>query len=655
MRALALLACSTWLAFATPASAQRLPAGTRAAPETPPVLDRVTIEVVDRDGRPEAAAEVRVRIEDETDGSIRDASVPGGWRQGRRFDREPPLSLIDFIAGDVTPIPGGGARVVADVPRGRALVLVAQAEDRWGMLWVPREGPRSAAARKGEPLRLELHRDWPLEVRVLDADGRAAAAEVRLRSGQVSWGGGSAPLTTFAHAGYALRNEDGPARVSVSAPLDPPVEALFDPRHEPPPITLRLPPTGALEVRILDAQERPLRDASAVSLRLVSQLAFEDPHRRDDAPQPLAFHGFVRDGVARFEHVAPARDFELAVGNERFPLRGPAEAGATASVTVALSPPSPPPLPAAASRPEEIPAGLTLLPTPSAWGSVSGSVLLDPDVPVSQILLLLCPDTPFEVRVQPQRDGRFRFEQVPAGEADLVVWPSAAQALPPEQRPAFFTARLQVARGENEPEALAAIDLRDSVFVHRIRVSREDESASFQARVYFRRSGALGDPFCYARIGELPIVLVSPWPSIDVEVHAAECRFLPLFAVHREATARLEPGIPVRLRLSTDGVLPTPPDYLKAALVPDQEILRGIDWEAPAFDASHEVRLRVSRPGYLRLLWIAAQRSERSHGGHVPPGREPQYLTVLDSDVEQVFEVHLSAAELAALFAPREE
>lgn len=157
---------------------------------------------------------------------------------------------------------------------------------------------------------------------------------------------------------------------------------------------------------------------------------------------------------------------------------------------------------------------------------------------------------------------------------------------------------------------------------------------------------------CYEHAWQTAVTLFSPWQEIDVELFAPGYRCVSLRSVRRRVEVELEPAIPVKLELVTDGTLPAPPRYLKAVLVPVEHADIGIDWEGPAFGATREITTFAWKPGRMKVAWIEAHYGEGrgSGGGTVREVFPPQYVEVLESDQVQVFEVHLSAAQLERLF-----
>jgi hypothetical protein len=126
-----------------------------------------------------------------------------------------------------------------------------------------------------------------------------------------------------------------------------------------------------------------------------------------------------------------------------------------------------------------------------------------------------------------------------------------------------------------------------------------------------------------------------------------------LHALAGRTEVELEPALPVRLLLGTDGALPAPPRRLKAVLAPPERSGIGIDWEGPAFGPEHEIRTCAWRPGRMQVLWIVAEYADdlSRGGGRVAEVFPPQFVDVLETAGEQVFELPIPAEELARILA----
>ncbi len=619
--------------------------------------DEIELLVVDCDGKPLPDAELRFAVEDERPGMVRDESAPGGRREALYLQAPPDASSVDRMlqyASAVRPDATGNVRIAW--PRGRGLLVSGRSSDLWGFRWFPRDWRETAgrALPEGEPSRVELFPDWSLTVMVTDEQGRPLENAVIFlrRDGWRHYGAGE----RFEHLGYDLRNQIEPFVVGIEGLLSPPVQESLDPRRAPAgPIILRMPPTGSVHVQVLEPDGKPSQRRTTVRLRFAS----------DPAPGSLRFDGselgvtgMAREGSVTFDRVSLGRELEASVEGGTMPLaktrfRGPSGAGEMVDVSVSIGAGVPH---ADGEEPLDLGDRLVSGPELSPGGSLRGFVLLDPGIPTDGISIVVSSTDRSSVpggvaHAGIDGDGKFSIPDVPAGPAKLEIVPRSTAMFRPEEKPVLFRADLRIAPGENVDPRLACIDLCGKVFAHHILLQGMDPGRAFHARVYFGPARRWMPPRCYERIFELPLVLVSPWPSIDVDLFAPGYRSVSLHDLGQRAELELEPGIPVKLRLATVGVLPEPPRYLKAVLVPADEPLIGIDWEGPAFDATREVSTFAWKPGRMKVLWIAAAYDEdgRRGGGVAPEVSPPQYVDVQDSDREQVFEVQLSAEQLARI------
>ncbi len=217
----------------------------------------------------------------------------------------------------------------------RSLQVLAQLDQHQGSKTIDHE----PGAERRE--RLELVRDWELQVRVLQASGEPAAkTEVFLRShvgySSSSTGNetGADGLARFAHAGLRARQRPGASWLTgVSLPLSEPLERAFDPSQPlVEPIVLRLPPLGEVEVLVLDAGGGPAADGTDVELGLVGP---EQP--RELSPFAHNERRYASEtthaGKALFPCVEPGFEVEIRAGQVGWQPKGrgffpgPAHAG----------------------------------------------------------------------------------------------------------------------------------------------------------------------------------------------------------------------------------------------------------------------------------------------------------------------------------------
>ncbi|HVS08364.1 MAG TPA: carboxypeptidase-like regulatory domain-containing protein, partial [Planctomycetota bacterium] len=444
---------------------------------------KIEILVVDRGGKPLPGAKVRFAVEDEDRGEVDDPFAPGGKRQALRFDTPPSASSVDRpLKGRPEVTANAAGKIHIPCPERKALLVSARHSDRWSFLFLPRDWSETAgrAHPPGEPVRLELAPDWDLRVSVVDERGRPLAnVPVRVRSRPFNTGSTSdrARELVFEHVGFELRDATEPLDVYVDAPLAPPVRATLDPKRPPAgPITLRMPPTGSVQVSVVDPGGEPLlRRPVIVWLRITTD---EPPvsERRFDGFAPYHVRP-TRDGKARFDHVSLGQNLEVFVRlreGDSQKLRGPRAPGETVCTTLTFEPPDSADLARAGT-------------SPAATGSLRGRLLLDPGIPARAIEIKLHDDSPAARRaaLSPllSSDGAFSFSSVPVGPARLEV--STHGFLPAAERRPLVQARVEVAAGESPDTDPVEIDLRGMVFAHTIALKGLEREHGFQASAFF--------------------------------------------------------------------------------------------------------------------------------------------------------------------------
>ena len=603
--------------------------------------DEFRFRIVDADGRAVQAAEVRIAIDRVSPPVTPD---PSGQRSP---STPPPAKLVEDLfasAGGMHTDSAGDVRV--QWPRGRGLLLLARRGEDFAVSWFRGDWRETDGKYlRNRPQRVRLESDGAFPVLVLNSLGETVNATVFVRGNEWSARAGSARLRTGAVQCDAT-DPDERLVVGVDALLPTPVQMEIDAkRSRSELIVLRLPPVGSVHVDVLEPDGRRTKDHAYVTLRLAPESVPESARRFESASGPCA--GAVTiDGVARFDYVGLGLELDASLTGIAVPTRihGPSSPGETVSAQLDLerepdARPASPPQPVASHSQTE--------------GTLSGSLRLDPHVPADQIELVLSsrsdPANGREASASIDRAGRFSFAGFPVGPARLEVWPRSARILSNEERPVVQRLDLVVAEGENHE--LAPIDLRGKLFAHRVELDGLDPTRPFHARVFFTQSGRPLSKRCYERVFQLPLVFASPWPSVEAEIFAPGYRSLSLRGVGERVQIRLEPGIPVKLRLTTDGVLPAPPRYLKAVLVPAEEPDFGFDWEGPAFDATHTLTTTAWRPGRMQVRWIVARygADRVQGGGAVAEVFPPQFVDVYESAYEQVFDVSISAEELARI------
>lgn len=596
----------------------------------------VEVRCVDLAGETLHGVEWRYVFEDAHDRPIPDERSPGGSRQGMRFDDPPRPEQVDrALRGREWSSLGDGPRI--ELQPERSLLVEARRKDSWGYLWLPRDWRTTTgrAHAEGTPLSLELAPDWDLRVRVEDASGRPTkAVQIGLRCEELRFDERWAPNPeeyVFAHVGHGARRARDPILVRIHELLDPPVEARIDPHRAPDgPVVLRMPATGAVELRVRRTEERRRLDMT-VSLLLEGKAAGS---------------ARLREGVARFEHVGLGLQLtarlQAGVADRRVKLEGPRWAGEL--VTLELE--EPVPLPQPAEEPSPFESGHASEVVPAA--TVSGFLLLDPAIPLDQIDIRAGdPSRGLNHGPLLERDGKFEFT-LPAGQTRFEVRPKGIQEFTaPELKPVFHLDAV-LEPGKNEIAALSAIDLRGKFFAHTVRLEGSADVRIHSARVLFGPRSWPRTQRGYCWLTQPPLTVVSLWPRIDLELYLPGYRAIELYDLERERTVVPEPGIPVELRLVCP-TLPEPPWRLAAVLQPPERLMRVNDWDAPAFDDHRRVRTTAFRPGVNQIVWLLL----RPGGGSSYVTTEPQVVNVLESSVPQVFTLELPPEELARWLAER--
>jgi hypothetical protein len=177
---------------------------------------------------------------------------------------------------------------------------------------------------------------------------------------------------------------------------------------------------------------------------------------------------------------------------------------------------------------------------------------------------------------------------------------------------------------------------------------------TLRARTLFGRARGAPDARDFGIFHGTPLVVVTPWKSIDIDLFVPGYRAVLLQDLGEHAEVELEPGLPVRLRLANDVVLPEPPRYLKAVLEPPEVAGLGIDWAGPAFGAEREIRITAFGSGRMLVRWIVETVQEDGRGGGASWVQPPQFVDVRETAELQTFEVTISAAELARILREAE-
>jgi len=278
-----------------------------------------------------------------------------------------------------------------------------------------------------------------------------------------------------------------------------------------------------------------------------------------------------------------------------------------------------------------------------AAGRVEGAVLVREGVAPDALDLVLVREDVEEPLAQdtPFADGTFSFGELEPGVYSLSV------GLDGGEDPLAKIEGIVVrgGRAADDPR-LERIDLRELVFAVRLHLSGKGAS-SWNGQTRSGPAGSDLDEGGRQRSfhGESVVALLGERERFDVDLAVPGHRLLQLRGVSGDVDVRLEPGLPVRVRLTGDAVVPEPPHFLKLVLVGDNGSF-GIDWGAASFDESRELSLRVQEPGMLRVRWIVERRADGSSMAMAMDHSAEPTVEVEDVDYEQVVEVELSQEQL---------
>lgn len=235
-----------------------------------------------------------------------------GWQRWGRWDEALESGQLEQLLSEDTleVLTDDSGR--ATLPTASGGVVVADSEAVFGVAWC--EPDRSA------PLMVEVHPDFAVAARVVDASGSTKAGiRVALRV-DYDWGDVSDVASAISdregvalieHAGWRLSeweiSGDHRVTLALAGPLDPSIEREIDALAPPiEPVELRLGAFGELEVAVFDAEGRPLASNDDVELHRIERPSATDEEYEyvyPGASSPL------RDGVALFPCVALEQEF----------------------------------------------------------------------------------------------------------------------------------------------------------------------------------------------------------------------------------------------------------------------------------------------------------------------------------------------------------
>ncbi len=283
-------------------------------------------------------------------------------------------------------------------------------------------------------------------------------------------------------------------------------------------------------------------------------------------------------------------------------------------------------------------------------GAIEGSVLLDEDIPAEEIRVGMRREdgesdgTPSRIRrPEVDEDGRFALEEILPGRYRLDVQAGQGEILE-----SFDSVHVPSGDVCRDPR-LQAIDLRGRLFAHRLALVPPTQDADVQGNLRFRKTGD-EEGWAWKWFDEREVVLVTPHEEVDVELAPSGFRGVRLEGLRGQRVIELLEGLSIRLILRTDGELPRPPIYVKAVLMPaDADSFAQVDYGAPCFDETREIVTKAFAAGRMKVQWVLERRSGGSAMASTTEVQPEQFVEVLDTPGEQVFEIEISAEELARI------
>ena len=280
-------------------------------------------------------------------------------------------------------------------------------------------------------------------------------------------------------------------------------------------------------------------------------------------------------------------------------------------------------------------------------GAITGAVLLDPEIPRELIEVEVKSYTGgvdhlrySDRRTTLEEDGAFRLGGLLPGEHTVMV---RAQNVSEGLR-SFSGVVVSSGETSRDPR-LAAIDLRRSLWLHRVTLHLPEGSPRPSGRLSFGPAGAevLAGT---AWVHDSKIDVLAEEETIDLVITLQGLQSERREGVHGAIEIDLRRGQAVRLVLAPDVELPEPPFFIKAALVPLGGDGGTVDFGVPAFDETREIVVRAPGTGKMKIAWIAERRGASSSTASAVHLDREQIVELLEGVAEQRVEVQLSEEEL---------
>jgi protocatechuate 3,4-dioxygenase beta subunit len=283
-------------------------------------------------------------------------------------------------------------------------------------------------------------------------------------------------------------------------------------------------------------------------------------------------------------------------------------------------------------------------------GAIAGRVLVDERVPRDKLSIHLEDEQGLTDHLQyhdretnPGEDGTFALDQLLPGVYGVYV------QLDDESVRLAEVDGIAVTSGATTSDPRLEIDLRGTLFVHRLEFVAPDPAGPLHGELSFGRAGAAEVEHHQTYFQERVHELLTTFEEIDLVVSARGYRVEHLEGVRGSATVHLRRGLPVRIVLRGPARLPEPPLYVKVVLAPADAPYRGIDWGAPSFDETRETLVRAPAAGRMKVHWIVERRGSGSSVASSHELAPEQFVEIRDVDVEQTVEVTLTEEQMAEL------
>jgi hypothetical protein len=245
-------------------------------------------------------------------------------------------------------------------------------------------------------------------------------------------------------------------------------------------------------------------------------------------------------------------------------------------------------------------------------------------------------------RTQVQLDGTFRLEPLEPGRYDLDILGDH------QFDPLLSLSGFEVPSGAGCADArLPGIDLRGKLTAFRLELVPPDPSDAVLGTLDVQPLADGVSAFkMWLHDNQADIVIQAP--AARVAVNVSGFRVEVLERVSSDTRVQLRRGPRVRLKAPADAQIPAAPMFVKASLSPVGSTGAGYDhYQAAVFDLNRELVLHAPGAGDFLVSWSVEERTDSSVSTTSVDVPDEQRITVLESDVEQIFEIRWPAEALA--------